>query len=152
MVPNETLIFSNIAITLLISFMGCSCKYLYFYVTHITVIKLLHNETPVNYFCEQHHKTLVHQLFCTTLSTLNLTTWLGKMGPYLPPIGLPALFCCWPFSSKHDGIIDFSEKFCQNSAHAAAALNINNAVRLIFLTRKSRPNLQYWCANAIVPM
>ncbi|PJE89099.1 hypothetical protein CU280_02280 [Yersinia mollaretii] len=58
MVPNETLIFSNIAITLLINFMGCSCKYRYFYVIHITVIKLRDNETAVNYFCDVNHKTL----------------------------------------------------------------------------------------------
>ena len=72
MVPNETLIFSNIAITLLISFMGCSCKYLYFYVTHITVAKLRRNETPVKFFCEVHHKSFYQLTFLARLSTLNL--------------------------------------------------------------------------------
>ncbi|EEQ10586.1 hypothetical protein ymoll0001_18740 [Yersinia mollaretii ATCC 43969] len=38
--------------------MGCSCKYRYFYVIHITVIKLRDNETAVNYFCDVNHKTL----------------------------------------------------------------------------------------------
>lgn len=74
MVPNETFIFSNIAITLLISFMVSSSQYLYFYVTHITVTKLIQNETAVKYFCELNHKTSYCTLSLTGLSALNLTT------------------------------------------------------------------------------
>ncbi|EEP97389.1 hypothetical protein yaldo0001_16830 [Yersinia aldovae ATCC 35236] len=44
------------AMILLISFIVYSCKYHFYFVTHFTLYKLRHNETPVKFLCDHHHE------------------------------------------------------------------------------------------------